>query len=451
MVDVADRLGKFVAGLSLTALPSAVRHAAMRSIVDVVGVALAGSRTELAGRVHDHVASSHGTGQCRVIGSALASSPLGAALANGAAAHVLDYDDTCYAGIVHGSAAVFPAVLAAGELEEISGAELIAAFIAGSETEYALGRMLGEGVYRWWTTALLGTIGAAAGAARALGLDARATAQAVRIAACQSSGLRAVFGTPAKPYLCGRAALTGIDAAFSARAGIAGPEGVFEAGNGFFARFGDGQLDERTFVLPGGRFALTDPGIAFKLFPVCSAAQAAIEATIGLLAEHRIEGDVIERVRCEVTPFVADCLTYSRPRTVAQAQFSMHFAIGCILTHGTLDLESLDANRLRDARLQQAMMKVEIVPCATAHKAEHLEAATVTLDLHNGRSFTRYVPAATGTSTNPASDELLAAKFRACAARAVQSDDAERLLQRLGGLAELASVRTLIGSTSGRD
>jgi len=151
-----------------------------------------------------------------------------------------------------------------------------------------------------------------------------------------------------------------------------------------------------------------------------------------------------------VTPFVADCLIYARPRIVAQAQFSMNFAIGCILAHGTLDLESLDANRLRDARLQQAMMKVEMVPCATEHGAERLEAATVMVDLHDGRSFTRHVPAATGTPTNPASDELLAAKFRACAARAVPSDDAERLLQRLGGLTELASVRTLLGSTSGR-
>jgi len=314
MVDIADRLGEFVAELSLAALPSAVRHAAMRSIVDVVGVALAGSRTELAGRVHDHVASSHGTGQCRVIGSALASSPLGAALANGAAAHVLDYDDTCYAGIVHGSAAVFPAVLAAGELEEISGAELIAAFIAGSETEYALGRMLGEGVYRWWTTALLGTIGAAAGAARALGLDARATAQAIRIAACQSSGLRAVFGTPAKPYLCGRAALTGIDAAFSARAGIAGPEGVFEAGNGFFARFGDGQLDERTFVLPGGRFALTDPGIAFKLFPNLPRQDMAYLELVKVLIPTGLRGLILAGMAAALMSNVSSVLNSSRDR-----------------------------------------------------------------------------------------------------------------------------------------
>ena len=152
-----------------------------------------------------------------------------------------------------------------------------------------------------------------------------------------------------------------------------------------------------------------------------------------------------------MTPFVADCLIYSRRRTVAQAQFSMNFSVGCILAHGVLDLESLDANCLRDTRLEQAMSKVEMVLCAAENEAEHLEAATVTLDLHDGRSFTGHVPAATGTPTNPASDELLAAKFRACAARALRSDDAERLLQRLAGLAELASVKTLLGSTSGRD
>jgi 2-methylcitrate dehydratase PrpD len=453
MADLADRLGEWVAELSLATTPCAVRCAAMRSLLDVVGVTLAGSRTELAMRVRDHVSSSCGTGTCRVIGSALSSSPSGAALANGAAAHVLDYDDTCYAGIVHGSAAVFPAVLAVGEAEGISGAELIAAFIAGVEVEYALGRVLGEGVYRWWTTALLGTIGAAAGAARALRLDAQATAHAIRIAACQSSGLRGVFGTPAKPYLCGRAAQTGIDAALSARAGIAGPEGIFEAPNGFFARFGDGRLDADTFALPGRRFALIDPGIAFKLFPVCSAAQAAIEATASLLAEHRVPDDLVERVRCEVTPFVADCLTYPRPRTIAEAQFSMNFAIGCMLAYGALDLEMLDASRLRDARLERAMAKVEMAPRpalaqAAEARPEHLEAAIVTLDLRDGRSLTRHVPAATGMPANPASDKQLAAKFRACAARALNFDEAERLLRHLAGLAELASVRTLFNEVS---
>jgi 2-methylcitrate dehydratase PrpD len=454
MNDIAEILGRWTADLSLAAVPAAAQQAAMRCIIDVVGVTLAGSLTPLAGCVRDHVALQHAAGDCSVIGSASTSSALGAALANGAAAHVLDFDDTCYAGIVHGSAAVWPAVLAAGEAGKIDGGELIAAFVAGCEIEYAIGRVLGGGVYRWWTTAALGVIGAAAGAARALELDAEAAAHAIRLAACQSSGARAVFGTTAKPWLCGRAAQTGLDAALAARAGIGGPAGVFEKDGGFFALFGDGGdgsnggVGADDFATLGERFSLVDPGIAFKLFPVCSAAQAAIEATVTLLAEHGIAGDQVERVRCEVTPFVQSCLMYARPRTVAEAQFSLQFAIGCILAYGRLDLDCLTAERLVDPHLEQAMAKVEMLPSRELFHAgevsrDHLEAAIVTLHLADRRTVQLHVPAATGMPSNPVSDVRLREKFRDCATRALLGDAPEALLQRIASLRELPSITLL--------
>jgi 2-methylcitrate dehydratase PrpD len=446
--DIAEILGRWAAELSLAAVPPAAQHEAMRCIIDVVGVTLAGSTTQLAGCVRDHVARQHAAGDCRVIGSALTSSALGAALANGATAHVLDFDDTCYAGIAHGSAAVWSAVLAAGEAGKIDGGELIAAFVAGCEVEYAIGRVLGDGVYRWWTTAVLGAIGAAAGAARALRLDAEAAAHAVRLAASQSGGLRAVFGTPAKPYLCGRAAQAGLDAALTARAGIAGPAGVFETDGGFFALFGDGGVGTDDFATLGERFSLVDPGIAFKLFPVCSAAQAAVEATVSLLEENGVAGDQVERVRCDVTPFVQSCLTYARPCTVAEAQFSLQFAIGCILAYGGLDLDCLTAERLTDSRLEQAMTKVEMMPCAALlrtgeDRRDHLEAAIVTLHLANRRTVKKHVPTAAGMPANPVSDVRLREKFRACASRALGGGEAEALLHRIAVLRELSSVTLL--------
>lgn len=448
MDDIADDLGRWAAALSLAAVPRAAEQQALRCIADVVGVTLAGAATPLAGQVREHVAREHAAGRCRVIGTALASSPLGAALANGAAAHVLDFDDTCYAGIVHGSAAVWPAVLAAGESGAIAGDELIAAYIAGCEVEYALGRVLGGGVYRWWTTALLGVIGAAAGAARALRLDARTAAHALRLAAGQAGGLRPVFGTTAKPYLCGRAAQAGLDAALAARAGIAGPAGVFEMDGGFFALFGDGGVGAGDFATLGECYALVDPGVAFKPFPVCSAAQAAIEATMGLLAEHGVAGGQVRHVRCEVTPFVQGCLNCPRPRTVAEAQFSLPFAIGCILAHDTLDLDCLTPERLLDPRLQQAMAKVEMVPCAALHRAgeedrNQLEAARVTLQLDDGRTLGKHVPIASGMPANPLSDARLQQKFHACAARAPAGGDSGALLRRIGSLRELPSVALL--------
>ena len=450
MNDIADALGQWTAALAPAAIPPAAQQQALRCIADVVGVTLAGSATPLAGCVREHVAREHAAGPCRVIGAATTSSPLGAALANGAAAHVLDFDDTCYAGIVHGSAAIWPAVLAAGESAAIAGDELLAAYVAGSEVEYALGRRLGGGVYRWWTTPLLGIVGAAAGAARALGLDARATAHALRLAASQAGGLRPVFGTTAKPWLCGRAAQAGLDAALMARAGINGPVGVFEMDGGFFALFGDGGVGAADFATLGERYALVDPGIAFKLFPVCSAAQAAIEATMGLLAEHGVAGAAVRSARCEVTPFVQSCLASLRPHTVAEAQFSLPFAVGCILAHGALDLGSLTPARIADPRLQQAMAKVEMIPCAALHEAgladrNQLEAARVTLHLADGRALARHVPVAAGMPANPVSDARLEQKFRACAARAPAPVDAGALLHRIGHLPELPSVALLFG------
>jgi 2-methylcitrate dehydratase PrpD len=444
MTDLAVRLGAWAAGLPLSDIPAPVQRGATRCIRDVVGVAIAGAATDAASRVRRHVAEAYGSGSSRILGTSATSSPLGAALAVGMAAHVLDYDDTCYAGIVHGSAAVFPAALAAGEATGIGGAELLAAFIAGCEVEYAVGRALGSGVYRWWTTALLGTIGAAAGAARALRLDAQTTANAIRIAACESSGLRRVFGTPAKPYLCGRAAQAGLDAALAARSGLTGPDEVLEGPDGFFDRFGDNAPEPNAFAELGQRFALADPGIAFKLYPVCSAAQAAIEGTAGLIAEHRISPAAIARVRCEVTPFVASCLTYPRPRTVEEMQFSMPFAIGCILGYGSLDVRYLDPRRVADPVLERAMAKVEMTQSdVVGDEGAHLEAAAVTLHLEDGRELRRHVPAATGTPSRPASDEQLYDKFRLCVASVISPVSAASLWRRIGAIAEIPSIDVL--------
>jgi 2-methylcitrate dehydratase PrpD len=150
--DAAGRLGAWAAGLDAGALPADVARAARRSLTDVVGVALAGSRHPTVARVAGHAARGFAAGPCRVVAPDVSGlSPPGAALVNATAAHVLDFDDTCFDGIVHGSAAVWPAVAAAAEAAGGSGADLLAGFVAGVEVEYALGRALGDALYfRGW-------------------------------------------------------------------------------------------------------------------------------------------------------------------------------------------------------------------------------------------------------------------------------------------------------------
>ncbi len=136
-----------------------------------------------------------------------------AALVNGTAAHVWDFDDTSYTGIMHGSAVVFPAVLAVAQDRHVDDAALLTAFVAGSEIAYTLADIVGHGHYfqGWWSTGTFGLVGATAGVARLLGLSTGQTAHALAMAAAGAGGGRVVMGTDAKPFLVGETARRAVD------------------------------------------------------------------------------------------------------------------------------------------------------------------------------------------------------------------------------------------------
>lgn len=426
-------------------------QAMRRCLIDVTGVMLAGAAETTPKALRSYVLKEYGEGPCTIFGYGERTTAAGAAILNGAAAHVLDFDDTCYDGIVHGSAVVWPAVLAAAQREGGTGAEIASAFIAGVEVEYALGRALGDALYfkGWWSTAVLGAIGAAAGVARALRLDAKTTAHAIAIAASQPTGLRGVFGTDAKPYICGRAAQLGLDAALAAHAGISGPTNAFEARYGFTNVINNSALDlSEIRRLVDGEFALVSPGVAFKFFPSCSATQAALEATRELIAEHDLSNEIITRVICEVTPLVEASLLYPIPANPSQAQFSMPFTVGCILAFGDFTLDHLSHETLCNTTLQDAMTKVEMVCNGTMiERSDDLrrypEAARVTIIVDDGRCFKRFVGAALGMPVNPATNSLIENKFRSCAYRSLPGHEVDRLLAQLQDVHGLASARDL--------
>jgi 2-methylcitrate dehydratase PrpD len=440
---IAERLAAWASAVSLASLPAGVVAAAKRSIVDVSGVGIAGANYEVARIARKLMREASASGAAALWGTdEPAVAPEAAAHCNALAAHVLDYDDTCYDGIVHASAAVWPAVLACGEATGASGARLLEAFIAGVECEYALGRAFGDELYfkGWWTSGLLGAIGAAAGAAKVLGLDGARMRAAIALAACHTGGVRAVIGSDAKPFMLGRAASAGVQAARYAAAGLEAPADAFESHRGFIPVLADGRFDAGRLAL-GERYSLVEPGIAFKLFPACSAAQAATEAVLGLARTHRIDAADVERVDCAVTPLVFISLTYDRPTSVSEAQFSLTYAIGCALLDGAFGVEHLSAPTYGEPRMAALMSKVRMtqgdaLEATDEGRRSNPEGARVTLHLKDGRTFERYNGAATGMPQKPMSDGALDAKFLACAGAALDPAAAERLLQSLRALDE---------------
>lgn len=447
--DLETRLAQWAAGLSLSDIPLPVQAMARTCMADGLGVMLAGSATAVFAQC---AALPRGRGPCDVADGSDGADARSAALLNGTAGHALDFDDTCYAGIVHGTAVVLPAVLAVAQEVDAGGARLLEAFVAGVEAEYALGLALTDSLYGrgFWATATLGVVGAAVGAAKLLGLDAARMAHAIRLAANMPIGLRVTHGANAKPFLCGMAARLGVEAAQAAEVGMAGQPGTFERSRGYAAALNDGTLEVGVLDAMGRRYALLDPGVAFKLWPLCSAAQAAIEAVIALRAQHVWELEQVESVQCRGTALVVTSLPYFEPVTVAEAQFSMPFAVASTLLHGGVGLDRLNETTLADPVLRQLMSRVELVEDEALAPVGGAcpEAVSVEIELSDGRRVSHTVLAATGMPQRPASAAALLEKFMACATRVTTEADARGIWDRLQSLECVPGVRRLLDRTT---
>jgi 2-methylcitrate dehydratase PrpD len=448
-VPVLARLAQWSAALRADALGDDVARGAARSILDTVGVGLAGAGRPLTRAVSAAIAGEVAAGPCVILGSALRLRPTGAALINGTSCHVLDFDDTCYDGIVHASCVILPAVLACAEEADASGADLLAGFVAGSEVTYVLGRAL-PGIFwqGWWTTSLLGAIGAAAGSARALGLDADRTTHAMALASCFTFGLRTLLGTDATPLGAGYAAEAGVRAALLARAGAQGPQTTFESDLGLARMYNGGTVDAAALDSLGKHYALLGENLSFKAYPACSGTQAAAQAVGELLDEHAIASADIRSVRARVMPLVAENLRYPSPSSLTQAQFSLPFAIGCQLRFGRFGVRQLADGVLEDAALQAEMAKVEMIRAddlvAEADRSRFPEAAEVAIELNDGTVLQRFVGAARGMPDVPMSDAMLDEKFIDCAEDELGHAGARIVLARLRDLGALGGVRNLL-------
>jgi 2-methylcitrate dehydratase PrpD len=443
--SVSRALARWVVGFKAEQAPIEARHEAGRSLMDVVGVSIAGAGHKVCGSVRSVALVEHGVGDCTVLGSAQRGSAMAAALVNGTASHVLDFDDVSYEGMVHASAVVWPAVWAAAESVDCSGTAAFDGFVAGVEVHCALGRAFGHDLFwnGYWTTGLLGSVAAAAGAAKALSLDAAKTTAAIDIALAQASGLRAIVGTPMKAVACGLAAEAGVRSAMLARAGIAVGADVVGHRHGFAALLNEGAVRMEELALLGHRYVFEQAPMAFKQYPICSYGQAATEALCDALADL---DEPVARVLCEVPASVLDNMPFGTPQNASEAQFSLPFALGAVLAFGALLPSHLAADVVADSRLVAALSRVDVrLASGAALRALQScsEGAVLTVTGLSGRVVSRTVRVPSGMPQRPLSDAQLVVKFHACVDPVLGAIGASELRQRLAEMPSSAGVRTL--------
>ena len=260
---------------------------------------LAGSRR--AGRP-DPAAGGPGGGRrplATVVGTAAAPARW-AALCNGTAPTRSTSTTPNFALMGHPSAPVLAAALAAGELALADGRAVLHAFLVGFEVETTLAEVINPAHYAhgWHATCTLGTLGAAAAAARLLGLDGTQTRHALAVAASQSSGLKENFGTMTKPFHAGHAARSGVLSALMAREGWTASEHALEGPQGFFSVLGAGKRDLDPLGTLAAPWKILTTGVAVKPYPSCACTHSIIDNALELRPVEGIRADEIEEVHC---------------------------------------------------------------------------------------------------------------------------------------------------------
>jgi 2-methylcitrate dehydratase PrpD len=440
----AAGLARFAAGASP---PAAARARAAAAVLDTVGVTLAGA-LEPASRIVQRIAAAASGGPCTILGTAASAGAADAALANGTAAHALDFDDMCFVSLAHPSAPLVSALLAAGEATGASGRALLDAYVVGFEIEARLGRVMNPRHYQrgWHCTSTLGALGAAAAVGRLAGLDAEAATHALAIAASSASGLKENFGTMVKPLHAGLAARDGVLAASLAGAGMTasalaldGPQGYLRAMDSERDAIGSAADDL------GRRWEILDTGITVKLYPSCAATHPALDALLDLCLREQLAPDRVDRIEIDVDPITPTVLIHDRPASGLEAKFSMPFCAAAAMVRGGVDIDTFDAG-LADARVRAFMPRVTMrVDPALGVAAPPLTEARVRVHLAGGGTLAAAARGARGYPERPASAEQYDRKFLSCAARAIPDAAAAEALALLRGLDDLADIRRLTG------
>ena len=356
-------LADFALGLDLQRLPDDVLVRARHCLLDWLGVTLAGSREALSRIVRDEAADEGGRGEASVFGTSLRLPVAQAALANGTAGHALDYDDVIEAMLGHPTVGIAPVVLALGERMNADAGAVLAAFVAGVEVSSRLGVIMGAGHYAqgWHATGTIGAFGAAAAAARLLGLDRGQTAHALGIAATQASGLKAMFGTMCKPLHAGHAASVGVRAASLARRGFVARADALECAQGFADAHGGRDETHTGLGAPAGDFHLRD--VLFKYHASCYGTHGAIEAALGLRERQPTRAAAeLASITVRVPEGALRMCAIPRPATGLEGKFSLAYTVGGALAGlDTAALESFADDRVTDPTIAAFRDLVEVV------------------------------------------------------------------------------------------
>jgi 2-methylcitrate dehydratase PrpD len=445
----ARRIARFAAE---AVPPDDVLEAARLHLLDTLGVALGAAALRHRPRV-EYAARRLGFGhEATGIGQAKPLSTAGAALLNGMLAHAMEADDTHIGAVMHGSAVVLPAALAAAERADADGSMLLRAFVVGWEVLIRVGLAFpGELLhFGFQATSAAGPFGAAIAAGVIAGLDENGLTAALGIAGSQGGGVFEFLaeGSTSKWLHAGWPALAGLVAVDLASAGLTGPETVLDGPRGFgaaFARRSDGGEAALATALDDLGHGWRLPEVAVKLYPTCHFVQPFLECLEELLAGGMQPAQVAE-VHCFVPPGAAALICepemqMRHPVTPYQAKWSLPYCLGAMLADGCVTPASFD----RATPDFQALERAELVKWSLDPAADFPRCypGRLTVHLHDGTRLEAAVTDVRGGKARLLLPKSILAKFHAYVAPALNEARADKVIAAVAALGRGGSARAL--------
>lgn len=461
-MSIEEKLVNFVSSITYNDLSPEVILAGKKSIVDVLGVSIAGSAALAVKEMVNLVKEWDGKPESTVFLYDAMAPAHQAVLVNSTMARALDFDEYHMSSGTHPIPTMVPVALATAELcGKVTGKEFITAVVMGSEV---MCRMRSVPDYctglSGWVGDICGVFGAAAAAGKLMRLSSEEMTNALGLAYSQAAGnvqgVRDGGGGLTLALQQGFSARSGLLSAILAQRGIGGAKNFLEGQAGLYKTYYRGIPYDINRLLDGLGETYDILNLATKPYPCTGYINGPIENVIEIMRQNQLSGEDIDKVVLRVNQAMYNNTCQPRevkyrPKTGADAMFSLPYAVGSAIFRGDVFLEDFTSEAVKDARRLSEVDKVEIV--LDPGIEEEASKLNLRLSLHvaevktkNGKSVSQKMLYAKGFPQKPMTLEDCAEKARRCAHFAVKEFSENRvsqLVEMVKSLEQLEDVRSL--------
>jgi 2-methylcitrate dehydratase PrpD len=458
-MSYSELLTHWSLGLRFEDLPDKVTENTRLRILDVIGLALAGSGTDFGRSVKQSTLELSPGGTCRIWGSGESTTVTGAAFTNGALSQALEFDDTHNRSIVHMSGPSVSAAMALGERDQLSGKDIITAIAIGNEISCRIGSVAPQQFHRrgFHPTGMFAAFGSTWLAGYLLKLSKQQQVNAAGIVGSYAAGLLQcwVDGTQSKFLHPGWASQSGITAATLGKNGTTGPAEVLEGRFGLFAS----HLQDENIALD---YAMLSDNLgshwesenaSFKPFPVAHVIHPYIDALLRLVAAHTIKHEDVARIICPVPEYQVGIVCEPvaekrRPNSDSHGRVSLQYTLAEALVLGKINKDSYASDSLTDKTILALADKVDYQLDDTFPGPEQFK-GQVTIELNSGESFTEVEEHNRGSRENPMTEDEIMGKFTKNSEDVLSPDQQQRLAEKILTLDSLSNSADIVPLTVG--